>query len=144
MYLANHPVDLPVWALAGIAALNFGGYFIFRTSNLQKNGFRRDRTTHIWGRPAEFIQTRRGTRLLVSGWWGVARHANYLGDLMMGLAWCLATGVERVVPYFYILYSTILLLHREWRDGRHCAEKYGADWEAYTARVRWRIFPGLY
>ena len=62
---------------------------------------------------------------------------------MMGLAWCLPTGVDRIVPYFYIVYFTLLLVHREWRDGRHCARKYGEDWQSYTARVRWRILPGL-
>ncbi|HEY3452050.1 MAG TPA: DUF1295 domain-containing protein [Myxococcales bacterium] len=144
VYLAHHPVDLPVWAVAGIGLLNCAGYYLFRSSNLQKNEFRRGRKTEIWGKPAQFIQTKRGTKLLVSGWWGIARHANYLGDLMMGLAWCLATGVDRVVPYFYIVYFTVLLVHREWRDGRHCARKYGEDWKAYTARVRWRILPGVY
>jgi Delta14-sterol reductase len=144
VYLARHPVDLPVWACVGVVVLSCAGYYIFRSANLQKNEFRRNRTTIIFGKPAEFIQTKRGTKLLTSGWWGIARHANYLGDLMMGLAWCLATGVERIVPYFYIIYFTILLVHREWRDGQHCAEKYGDDWKAYVAKVRWRIIPGVY
>lgn len=144
VYLARHPVDLPVWACVAIVALNLAGYGIFRSANLQKNEFRRKGQSVIFGKPAEFIQTKRGTKLLVSGWWGVARHANYLGDLMMGLAWCLATGTERFVPYFYIVYFTILLVHREWRDGEHCAAKYGDDWKAYVARVRWRIVPGVY
>ncbi len=38
------------------------------------------------------LPTARGTKLLISGWWGIARHINYLGDLLMGLAWCLPTG----------------------------------------------------
>ncbi len=144
IYLARHPYELPGWGCAGIAVFNLIGYYIFRSANLQKNEFRRQRKSEIWGKPAEFIQTQRGTKLLVSGWWGIARHANYLGDLMMGLAWCLATGFDHLVPYFYIIYFTILLVHREWRDGAHCAEKYGDDWKAYTARVRWRIIPGVY
>jgi protein-S-isoprenylcysteine O-methyltransferase Ste14 len=72
------------------------------------------------------------------------RHPNYLGDLMMGLAWCLCTGFEHLLPYFYIIYFTILLVHREYRDARHCARKYGSDWELYTSQVRWRILPGVY
>lgn len=26
------------------------------------------------------LETARGTKLIVSGWWGVARHINYTGD----------------------------------------------------------------
>ncbi len=29
------------------------------------------------------IETKRGRRLLVDGWWGVARHINYFGDWLM-------------------------------------------------------------
>jgi protein-S-isoprenylcysteine O-methyltransferase Ste14 len=144
LYLVNHPEALPVWAVIGLVVFNFSGYFIFRTSNLQKHRFRKDPTIPIWGRTPEAIQTARGTKLLVSGWWGIARHANYLGDLMMGLAWCLTTASRHVLPYFYFIYFVILLVHRERRDHDHCAKKYGKDWDEYTRRVRWRIVPGLY
>lgn len=29
----------------------------------------------------QFLQTKRGTKLLISGWWGFLRHPNYLGEL---------------------------------------------------------------
>ena len=90
------------------------------------------------------VETSRGTKLLISGFWGMSRHSNYLGDLMMGLAWCLTTGFSAILPYFYIIYFVILLVHRERRDNDHCARKYGKDWEAYTARVPWRILPFVY
>lgn len=144
VYLVNHALDLPLWATLGLLAFNFAGYYIFRSSNLQKHRFRSDPTRKIWGRVPEFIATARGTRLLVSGWWGIARHANYLGDLMMGLAWCLCTGFGRLIPYFYIIYFVVLLVHRERRDYQHCADKYGEDWKEYARRVRWRIVPGIY
>lgn len=38
------------------------------------------------------IPTATGKSLLVSGWWGVVRHPNYLGDLLMALAWSLPCG----------------------------------------------------
>lgn len=38
------------------------------------------------------IPTATGKSLLVSGWWGVVRHPNYLGDLIMALAWSLPCG----------------------------------------------------
>jgi protein-S-isoprenylcysteine O-methyltransferase Ste14 len=127
-----------------LAAFDLTGYAIFRGSNLQKHRFRRSADTTIWGRPPEYIQTQRGTKLLVSGFWGIARHSNYLGDLMMGLAWCMTTGFSRVLPYFYFIYFFILLVHRERRDHHYCARKYGDDWDTYTSRVRWRILPFVY
>lgn len=43
----------------------------------------------------ETISTATGKRLLVSGWWGLVRHPNYLGDLLMALAWSLPCGKTR-------------------------------------------------
>lgn len=144
LYLVEHAHALPWYGVAGIVALNMFGYYLFRSANIQKHRFRSDPETVIWGRKPEYIRTGRGALLLTSGWWGVARHINYLGDLMMALAWCLPTGFNHVLPYFYIFYFTILLVQREWRDNALCAAKYGADWVEYCRRVRWRILPGVY
>lgn len=40
----------------------------------------------------EVIPTQSGKKLLVSGWWGICRKPNYLGDLIMALSWSLTTG----------------------------------------------------
>jgi delta14-sterol reductase len=144
LYLVNHTHELPVWGIIGIVALNFTGYGIFRLSNIQKHRFRKDPQRPVWGRKPEYLTTARGSLLLTSGWWGIARHINYFGDLLMGLAWCLPTLFEHPLPYFYIVYFTILLVHRERRDNAACQAKYGADWDRYRAKVRWRIIPGLY
>nr|XP_030724269.1 delta(14)-sterol reductase LBR isoform X1 [Globicephala melas] len=90
------------------------------------------------------IHTSTGKNLLVSGWWGFVRHPNYLGDLIMALAWSLPCGFNHVLPYFYVIYFTILLVHREARDERHCRKKYGLAWEKYCQRVPYRIFPYIY
>jgi delta14-sterol reductase len=143
-YLVNnlHPLSAP--AAAGIVLLNLLGYAIFRGANLQKHRFRKDPRILIWGKPPEYIRTANGSLLLASGWWGVARHSNYLGDLLMGLAWCLPAGFTHPLPYFYFVYFTILLVHREWRDNSMCRKKYGKDWTTYCHKVRWRIVPGVY
>lgn len=86
----------------------------------------------------------RELRVLAELTWGLSRHANYLGDLTMALAWCLACGFGHLVPYFYFIYFAPLLVDRERRDDRHCAKKYGADWDRYRARVKWRIVPFVY
>ena len=143
-YLVTHTHDLSAPATAAIVALNLAGYALFRSANLQKHRFRRDPSRPVWGKSPEFIRTASGALLLTSGWWGVARHLNYCGDLMMGLAWCLPAGFEHPLPYFYIAYFLVLLVHRERRDHAVCLQKYGADWEAYCRKVRWRIVPGLY
>lgn len=143
-YLVDHTHELSVWAAIGIVALNLLGYWIFRSANIQKHRFRSNPEKLVWRRKPEFIQTSRGTPLLISGWWGISRHMNYFGDLMMALAWCLPAGFEHPLPYFYFVYFAILLIHRERRDHAMCMEKYGKDWMDYCARVRWRIVPGLY
>jgi hypothetical protein len=143
-YLVNHTHRLSLPAAVGIVALNALGYTIFRGTNIQKHNFRKNPDRPVWGKPPECIRTARGTLLLTSGWWGIARHLNYCGDLLMALAWCLPAGFEHPLPYFYIFYFTILLVHREWRDNAMCLEKYGSDWEEYCRKVRWRIVPGIY
>jgi protein-S-isoprenylcysteine O-methyltransferase Ste14 len=143
-YLVDHPHELPVAGTIGIIALNLFGYVIFRGANIQKHRFRKNPERLIWGKKPEYIETARGSLLLTSGWWGIARHLNYLGDLCMALAWCLPTGFEHPLPYFYFVYFLILLVHRERRDHAMCQHKYGPDWDAYCRRVPWRIIPGLY
>jgi protein-S-isoprenylcysteine O-methyltransferase Ste14 len=143
-YLVTADPQIPIWAVPLVVALNFAGYFIFRTSNLQKHHFRTNPDTLIWGKKPSFIATKRGTKLLTSGWWGLARHANYLGDLMMALAWCLPTGVSHVPPYFYFIYFAPLLIDRERRDHKECKKKYGDDWDTYCEKVKYRIVPYLY
>ena len=119
------------------------GYAIFRWSNGQKNLFRTDpedkRVAHL-----KYLPTRRGTRLLIDGWWGIARHVNYLGDWLMAWAWCLPCGFNHVVPYFYVVYFGVLLFHRDLRDGEQCELKYGEDWKKYCAIVKYRLIPYVY
>jgi protein-S-isoprenylcysteine O-methyltransferase Ste14 len=143
-YLVNHSPPLGSLAIAGLVLLNFAGFVIFRGTNIQKHRFRKDPERPVWGRPARYIQTARGPLLLASGWWGLARHMNYLGDWLMGLAWCLTTGFSSALPYSYIVFLTILLVHRERRDHDQCAASYGEDWKSYCRSVRWRIVPGIY
>jgi hypothetical protein len=144
-YLIDHVPELPLWFAAAIVALFGLGHLIFRSANSQKDRFRRDPDNcRIWGRPAEYIKTARGTPLLVSGFWGLARHMNYLGDWLMALSFSLPTLFGSVVTYFYPIFLGSLLTSRQRRDDRWCAEKYGDDWTRYCRRVPSRIVPGLY
>lgn len=53
-------------------------------------------------------------------------------------------GSSTPLPYFYPVYFTILLVHREMRDSEHCAQKYKASWDRYCERVKYRICPLVY
>ena len=132
--LVDHDPGVGSVGLAAIVLLNLIGYAIFRGANSQKDAFRRDpnspEVAHL-----EYIETKRGSRLLVTGWWGMARKINYTGDWLMGLAWCLCAGSISVLAYFYSIYFFVLLVHRAARDDHFCATKYGDDWAVYKKKV---------
>ncbi|KAI7871127.1 C14 sterol reductase [Spinellus fusiger] len=142
-YLADFPQKLSYVHTAAVVVLQVAGYFIFRKSNSQKNAFRNN-PEDLSVKDITYIQTESGTRLLISGWWGMARHINYLGDWMMSLSWCLACGFDSIIPYFYCIYFFILLVHRQLRDDAKCKAKYGKSWDEYCEKVKYRIVPGLY
>ena len=142
-YLVDYPSELGWTSIFFILLLNAVAYAIFRGSNSQKDAFRRDPSDPSV-RHLETLETRTGRKLLVSGWWGVARHINYCGDWLLGWSWCLPCGFAHAVPYFYVAYFAGLLLHRDRRDGKSCAEKYGKDWDRYCRIVKWRIIPFVY
>ena len=91
-YLAVFPHSLGAKGLLGLFAVLGTGYYIFRGANNEKNRFRTNpedpKVKHL-----EYIKTANGSKLLCSGWWGRARHINYLGDWIMGWAYVLPTGV---------------------------------------------------
>ena len=64
-----------------------------------------------------------------------------MGYLSSSLAWCLPTGLNTPITYFYLVFFVILLLHRQIRDDEACREKYGSDWEKYCEKVPYRIIP---
>lgn len=167
-YLSIYPVHLGASGILGVLAIQAIGYYIFRSTNNQKNLFRcnpkDDRVAHLTS-----MTTAAGSELLTSGWWGTARHINYLGDWIMGWSYCLPTGIAgyvvqqrsfqgsrpevvqgeargwgMLITYFYLLYFAVLLIHRERRDDEKCKKKYGKDWEEYQNRVPSRIVPGIY
>jgi len=91
-YLAVYPVHLGVWGILGVLAVQGFGYYIFRGANNEKNRFRTNpkdpKVAHL-----KYMETASGSKLLISGWWGTARHINYLGDWIMAWSYCLPTGI---------------------------------------------------
>ena len=140
-YLVDYDPKLSLSSLCLIASLHFLGYYIFRSANSQKDAFRRDpsapEVAHL-----SYLQTKRGTRLITSGWWGLARKINYTGDWLITLSWCLLCGFASPIPYFQAVYFLILLVHRAQRDDHMCLEKYGEeDWNAYKKKVPYLFIP---
>jgi delta14-sterol reductase/lamin-B receptor len=141
-YLVKHDPHLSYTALAVILAIHMFGYLVFRGSNGQKDAFRRNPNDPALAH-LTFLQTKRGTKLLTSGWWGMARKINYTGDWIMGVTWCLVCGFDSIVPYYYAIYFLILLVHRSIRDDHMCHGKYGDDWQTYKKLVPYRFVPGV-
>lgn len=53
----------------------------------------------------------------------------------MAWAWCLPCGFTSPLPYFYVIYFAILLVHRQTRDDEACEHKYKKDWVTYKKLV---------
>ena len=106
----------------------------------------------VWGKkPAIIIaeyQTDQGeikkNILLASGFWGLSRHFRYLPEVLMSLCWTIPAGFTHALPYFYVVFLSILLVHRAFRDDERCAKKYGKYWDEYCKRVPSKIVPWVY
>jgi 7-dehydrocholesterol reductase len=114
----------------------------------------------VWGRAPLVIHAKyttdsgeaRTSILLASGWWGMARHVHYLPELLAALCWSLPAAVGSsgaglqlsIMPFFYLLFLTVLLVDRAHRDDARCSHKYGRGYEEYKKLVPWLIVPGIY
>ena len=96
--------------------------------------------------PASGALVKRESLLLASGWWGTARHQHYFFELMAAYSWGLLAGVHThgLLPLFYPIFLTVLLVHRAHRDEEKCIAKYGKYFEDYMRIVPYRIVPGIY
>ena len=153
LFLVFHPVELSHSYAAFVTTLGLVGFWIFVSSNNQKDRFRRtDGLAPIWNKLPTYVdceyQTADGvvnrSKLLTSGWWGIARHMNYTGDLLLSLCYSLVCGFGYIFPYFYFLFMIILLVHRCLRDEDRCRRKYGLGWKKYCDQVPFRLIPGLF
>lgn len=138
-YLAINELNLSNLFVIIIIVIMIIGFYIFKSSNNQKNEFRQGKLPNL-----KYIQTDRGTKLLIEGWWGISQHINYFGDILIALSWCLPTGFNTPLTYFYVIYFTSLLLHRQTRDEEKCNAKYGKYWTEYKKKVPYKIIPYIY
>ncbi|KAE8415284.1 ergosterol biosynthesis ERG4/ERG24 family-domain-containing protein [Aspergillus pseudocaelatus] len=152
-YLAYHPVQLSGLQCTLLLVAGITGYVIFRDANHQKYRTRQSNgTSLIWGQKPSIIratyQTTDGSShssmLLYSGWWGLVRHPNYIGDLIFSFCTCAGCGFSHIIPWTYFCFMASLLIHRSLRDDARCSSKYGDQWTMYCKTVPWRLIPGLF
>lgn len=110
LYLATHPPSEYRWnryALAALLAVYLFMYWMWDTSNSQKNYFRQmerqgkliKRNTfprmpwRILKNPRT-LKTAAGDRILVDGWFGMVRKPNYVPDMFFSFSWGLITGFK--------------------------------------------------
>lgn len=138
-----NPHSSAAW-LVGSAVVFFTGWSLARGANMQKFFFKLDPERSFLGIRPQTVSDGERT-LLVNGFWGVSRHVNYLGEILMATGLALSLGYPTAIwPWLYPLYYVALLFPRERDDDRRCAAKYGALWEQYRERVPRRIIPGVY
>ena len=83
--------------------------------------------------------------ILVNGFWGVSRHINYLGEILMAAGIVLSAGYPgKIWPWLYPLYYVLLLFPRQHADDKRCAAKYGKLWDEYMSKTKYRIIPFIY
>lgn len=138
-YLSVSPIELGHFNSGLIVTVMLIGYWIFHSANKQKSDFRQGHLPQL-----KSIQTDRGTKLLCDSWWAMSQHINYFGDWLISLSWCLSTGFQTPLTYYYSLYFATLLLHRQVRDESKCRTKYGNSWEKYEQEVPYKIIPYVY
>jgi 7-dehydrocholesterol reductase len=152
-YLTRRAPDISATTALAILVAGVACVWINYDSDRQRYQFRQsDGQCLIWGRvPRKIIakyETTTGTTktslLLVDGWWKVSRHFHYVPEILAAFFWSLpALDTGFVGPYFYVVYLTILLTDRAFRDDDRCRSKYGKYWDEYCVQVPYKILPGV-
>ncbi|XP_049332729.1 delta(14)-sterol reductase TM7SF2 [Astyanax mexicanus] len=142
-FLLQRPNHIHFLSAVPVILLFGFGFLVYYLSNEQKSGFRRNPHNPAYSR-LETIRSPSGRNLLVSGWFGWVRHPNYLGDVVMMLAWCLPCGFCSVLPYLPALQCFNLLRKRSTEVEESCREKHGSAWAEYCRRVPYKLIPYIY
>ncbi|HEY5230631.1 MAG TPA: DUF1295 domain-containing protein [Galbitalea sp.] len=135
---------LPVWLTILFGALFLFGWVLTRGSNMQKYLFKTaPGRNFLWITPK--VLSDGDHSLIVNGFWGVSRHINYLGETIQAVAIALAAGYFGIWEvWLYPIYYVALFVSRQADDDKICRAKYGALWDEYTTRVKYKIIPRLY
>ncbi|KAK9881915.1 hypothetical protein WA026_018109 [Henosepilachna vigintioctopunctata] len=140
-YVIEYNIHLADWQLVLVSMVYCVGYMLYRLSNNQKDAFRRN----PYGpgiSNLESISTSQGKKLLSSGYWGLVRQPNILGDILMHVALILFS--YNVPPLIGIIAIILMLIERSVISQTACKSKYGGAWEKYCQKVRYVLVPKVY
>ncbi len=134
-----------VW-LIGVSLIYLAGWTIERGANMQKYVFKRWPERKFLGLIEPVYIAAGERKILTSGFWGAARHFNYVGAAFLGLGMALSFGYfGNPWAWVYLAFGFSMFTWRQIEDERYCEEKYGLEkWNQYRQQVRYRIFPGIY
>jgi len=132
--------------LYGIVTLFVVGHYVLRVSNIQKFQFKLKiadpNNWFYWWKTGKLVVL--DNKVLCSGFWGLGRHLNYTGEIMVYLSISLLSGVQFFTPYILPFSLFLLLTQRAWRDEQRCKQKYGKLWDSYCKIARYRMIPYIY
>merc|ERR1711992_185358 len=136
-YLLDRSPEVAWYYLVLIGLMNALGYIIYRSSESQRCEFAKDPSNPVLAH-LETVSTAGNRKLIVSGWWGMVRHPNYLGELLIQWSWVLpavgSLGVTDLVPYYLPVVTTLMLMVRCTQINQRNKRKYGNAWTSYSER----------
>lgn len=150
LYLVNHPLNFSLFTALTILSAGIACVLINYWADRQRQAVRATNgNCKVWGRKPTLIHAEYRTEqgelkqnlLLVSGWWSVSRHFHYLPEIAGAFLWTLPALFTNTLPWFYVVFLTVLLVHRSLRDEERCQKKYGKYWQEYCKQVPNRLIP---
>jgi len=156
LFLTKYPHNYPPFMAYAVFAAGFASIWINYWADYQRQVVRETGgKCKVWGKEPKVIHaqylescngktTKKSRILLASGFWGISRHFHYIPEILAAFFWSSPMRHGLVLPYFYVIFLTILLFDRATRDDRKCTEKYGPFWDEYCKLVPYRIIPYVF
>ena len=87
----------------------------FRSSETQRCEFAKDPANPALAH-LETVTAANNKKLIVSGWWGLVRHPNFLGEVIIQWSWVLplaySLGLTFLTPFYLPVITTLMLMVR--------------------------------
>jgi len=146
-YLMGVSAPMAWYYLVVIGVVFALGYLVYRSSENQRCEFAKNPSNPALAN-IETMVAGGNKKLIVNSWWGIVRHPNYLGEILITWSWVLpaacSLGRTALVPYYLPVVTTILLLIRSHQLNQKNKRKFGAVWTTYTEKVKSNIIPYVY
>lgn len=139
-YAAVTEVTLNKPALMADCVFFLFGFVIYVTSIHQKENFVSDPGAYKNLRSMPYFP---GKRVMVSGYWGIVQKPDYLGYMIMWMAWALACGLSGLaVLVLLVIYASMLLMLQQTTSLKKM--KYKNVWSRYMAHVPYKLIPHIF